>query len=181
MFEQAASSITLFTDRNVDLIDGVSAGMIQALNPFFIVVFAPVFAYFWVVLNRRKLEPNAAVKFSFAILFLGIGFFSLVLGSNLVGPDYKVSIIFLVVMYLFHTFGELCLSPVGLSMVSKLSIPRIAGLMMRSVSSSSLAGYVSGLIAGLMSIPPETANIQNMSAISLDIYISNFKVLESYR
>ena len=130
LFEQAASSITLFTDRNVQLIDGVSAGMFQALNPFFIVLFAPVFAYCWVYLNKKNIEPNATIKFAIAILFISIGFFSLVVGSGLAGDDFKVSLVFLVVMYLFHTFGELCLSPVGLSMVTRLSIARIAGLMM---------------------------------------------------
>ena len=114
LFEQAASSITLFTDRNVQLIDGISAGMFQALNPFFIVLFAPVFAYFWVGLNKRNMEPNAAVKFAFAIMFVGAGFFSLVVGSNLLVSDFRINVTFLVIMYLFHTFGELCLSPVGL-------------------------------------------------------------------
>ena len=78
----------------------------------------------------------------------------LVVGAQFAGDDFKVNIFFLIIMYLFHTFGELCLSPVGLSMVSKLSIGRIAGLMMGMwFLSSSLAGYVSGLIAGIMSVP----------------------------
>ena len=178
LFEQAASSITLFTDRNVQLIDGVSAGMFQALNPLFIVLFAPVFAYLWVYLDKKNIEPNATVKFAMAILFISIGFFSLVVGSGFAGDDFKVSLIFLVVMYLFHTFGELCLSPVGLSMVTRLSIVRIAGLMMGIwFLSSSLAGYVSGLIAGLMSIPTDIVDIQNKRAASLEIYSSNFETL----
>jgi len=178
LFEQAASSITLFTDRNVRLIEGFSAGMFQALNPFFIVVFAPLFAYFWVYLSKKNIEPNTAVKFAIAILFIGIGFFSLVVGSFFVGTDYKVNLIFLVVMYLCHTFGELCLSPVGLSMVSRLSVTRIAGLMMGVwFLSSSLAGYVSGLIAGLMSISGTSRSAQDETAASLVIYISNFETL----
>ena len=81
-------------------------------------------------------------------------------------------------MYLFHTFGELCLSPVGLSMVTRLSIARIAGLMMGIwFLSSSLAGYVSGLIAGLMAIPPDITDIGNKRAASLEIYSSNFETL----
>jgi POT family proton-dependent oligopeptide transporter len=162
----------------VQLIDGVSAGMFQALNPLFIVLFAPVFAYLWVYLNKKNIEPNATVKFAMAILFISIGFFSLVVGSGFAGDDFKVSLIFLVVMYLFHTFGELCLSPVGLSMVTRLSIVRIAGLMMGIwFLSSSLAGYVSGLIAGLMSIPTDIVDIQNKRAVSLEIYSSNFETL----
>jgi POT family proton-dependent oligopeptide transporter len=101
-----------------------------------------------------------------------------VVGSGFAGDDFKVSLIFLVVMYLFHTFGELCLSPVGLSMVTRLSIVRIAGLMMGIwFLSSSLAGYVSGLIAGLMSIPTDIVDIQNKRAVSLEIYSSNFETL----
>ena len=124
------------------------------------------------------MEPNAAVKFAFAIMFVGAGFFSLVVGSNLLVSDFRINVTFLVIMYLFHTFGELCLSPVGLSIVSRLSIPRIAGLMMGVwFLSSSLAGYVSGLIAGLMSIPAIAQNVDNKGALSLEIYVSNFKTL----
>ena len=80
-------------------------------------------------------------------------------------------------MYLFHTLGELCLSPVGLSMVSKLSISRIAGLMMGMwFLSSSLAGYVSGIIAGIMSVPKEMGSI-NQREVSLATYTQNFETL----
>ena len=72
------------------------------------------------------MEPNAAA-FVFAIMFVGAGFFSLVVGSNLLVSDFRINVTFLVIMYLFHTFGELCLSPVGLSIVSRLSIPVLLG------------------------------------------------------
>ena len=177
LFEQAASSITLFTDRNVNIGNTFSAGMFQAFNPLFIVVFAPMFAYLWIFLGKRNLEPDPGTKFAIAILFVGIGFMALVLGAQFAGDDFKVNILFLIIMYLFHTFGELCLSPVGLSMVSKLSISRIAGLMMGMwFLSSSLAGYVSGVIAGIMSVPKEIDSV-NQREISLTIYTQNFESL----
>ncbi len=177
LFEQAASSITLFTDRNVNIGTSFSAGMFQAFNPLFIVIFAPMFAYLWIFLGKRNLEPDPGIKFAIAILLVGTGFMALVVGAQFAGDDFRVSIFFLIIMYLFHTFGELCLSPVGLSMVSKLSISRIAGLMMGMwFLSSSLAGYVSGLIAGIMSVPDELGSL-NQREISLEIYTQNFEFL----
>jgi len=178
LFEQAASSVTLFTDRNVNIGEVLPAGMFQALNPFFIVVFAPIFAFFWAYLGKKNIEPNAGIKFAMAILLVGIGFLALVLGAKFADSSFKVNLIFLVLMYLCHTFGELCLSPVGLSMVSRLSLARIAGLMMGIwFLSSSLAGYVSGLIAGLMAVPNVGSFNQDNAAISLEIYSSNFESL----
>ena len=93
---------------------------------------------------------------------------ALVLGANFADKNFKVDLVFLVVMYLCHTFGELCLSPVGLSMVSRLSVTRIAGLMMGIwFLSSSLAGYVSGLIAGLMAVPNDVSPAESDAAISV--------------
>ena len=178
LFEQAASSITLFTDRNVNIGEVLPAGMFQALNPFFIVVFAPIFAFFWTYLGKKNIEPNAGIKFATAIFLVGIGFLALVLGAKFADSSFKVNLIFLVLMYLCHTFGELCLSPVGLSMVSRLSLARIAGLMMGIwFLSSSLAGYVSGLIAGLMAVPNDVSPTESDAAISLEIYSSNFEIL----
>jgi len=129
-------------------------------------------------LGKKNIEPNVGIKFALAILLVGIGFLALVLGSNYADSTFKVNLIFLVVMYLCHTFGELCLSPVGLSMVSRLSVTRIAGLMMGVwFLSSSLAGYVSGLIAGLMAVPTVGSLDEGDSAISLQIYSSNFEKL----
>ena len=180
LFEQAASSVTLFTDRNVDFGDTLSAGMIQALNPLFIVIFAPVFAWLWVFLGKRNIDPHPGYKFGIAILLVGLGFFSLVIGKDFSGDSFKVPLLFLAAMYLFHTFGELCLSPVGLSMVTKLSIPRIAGFMMGVwFLSSSLAGYVSGIIASSMAISKKSLeSIENPSA-TLNNYIANFEALST--
>jgi proton-dependent oligopeptide transporter, POT family len=126
LFEQAYTSLNLFADRILDRgeIDG---GSFLSLNALFIILFAPVFAWLWVKLG--KYNPNTAVKFSIAILLVGLGFGSLVLGINLSGTG-KVAIIWLVITYALHTWGELCLSPVGLSAVTKLSPVKIVGFMM---------------------------------------------------
>jgi POT family proton-dependent oligopeptide transporter len=177
LFEQAASSLTLFTDRNIRMGSWFSAGMFQALNPFFIIIFAPIFASLWFFTSKKGLEPSTPKKFSLALIQVGLGFAVLVLGASFAGPDGKVAVIFLVTMYLLHTTGELCLSPVGLSMITKLSVTKIAGLMMGVwFLSSSFAAYVSGWIAGLMAIRP-TAGETVAGMESLFIYTNVFEKL----
>ena len=177
LFEQAASSLTLFTDRNVEMGGFFSAGMFQALNPFFIIILAPVFASVWFFSSKKGFEPSIPKKFSLALVQVGLGFAVLVLGATYAGPDGKVAVIFLVIMYLFHTMGELCLSPVGLSMITKLSVAKIAGLMMGVwFLSSSFAAYVSGWIAGLMALKPIDGKIIQ-GVESLAIYINVFEKL----
>ena len=176
LFEQAGSSLTLFTDRNVD--KGVlTAGMFQSLNPAFIIVLAPVFAYLWVKLSQSGFEPSTPVKFALATLQVGLGFAVLVFGISQAGEDGQVAVIWLVLMYLLHTTGELCLSPVGLSMVTKLSVQRVAAMMMGVwFLSSALAAYAGGMIAGLMAIedsPESTA----LPLGSLSIYSNVFESL----
>jgi POT family proton-dependent oligopeptide transporter len=176
LFEQAGSSLTLFTDRNVD--KGVlTAGMFQSLNPAFIIILAPVFAYLWVKLSQSDLEPSTPVKFALATLQVGLGFAVLVFGISQAGEDGQVAVIWLVLMYLLHTTGELCLSPVGLSMVTKLSVQRVAAMMMGVwFLSSALAAYAGGMIAGLMAIedsPESTA----LPVGSLSIYSNVFESL----
>ena len=155
LFEQAYTSLNLFADRVVDrhvLGIELKAGQVLSLNSLFIICFAPVFAWLWMKLNKVRANPNAAVKFSIALLFAGIGFGMLVLGGNASG-DGKVALIWLVLTYLFHTFGELCLSPVGLSSVTKLSPGKIVGFMM-GVWFLATAGseYISALLANIASI-----------------------------
>ena len=115
LFEQAGSSLTLFTDRNIDMGNLFTAGMFQSLNPMFIILLAPVFAWIWVRLGQRGLEPSTPMKFGLGILQVGLGFAVLILGAAFAGPDGKVAVFWLALMYLLHTTGELCLSPVGLS------------------------------------------------------------------
>lgn len=130
LFEQAYSSLNLFADRVIDLNmfgKELKAGYFLSLNSFFIITLAPVFAFLWVKL--KNYNPNTAVKFAFALLLVGAGFGILSFGINVSGTG-KVAAIFLILTYMFHTMGELCLSPVGLSAVTKLSPGKIVGFMM---------------------------------------------------
>ncbi len=175
LFEQAGSSLTLFTDRNINMGTTFTAGMFQSLNPLFIIVLAPVFAMLWVLMARKGFEPSTAAKFGLGILQVGLGFAVLIYGASLAGPDGKVSIIWLALMYLLHTTGELCLSPVGLSMVTKLSVQRVAGMMMGVwFLSSAFAAYAGGLIAGLTAIDDEAAQ---SGLASLAVYTGIFENL----
>ncbi|NIM02418.1 MAG: MFS transporter [Acidobacteria bacterium] len=132
LFEQAGSSINLFTDRNVDRdLFGwtIPTTWFQSVNPLFIIVFAPVFSWLWTWLAARKLEPSTPLKFSLGIFQLGLGFLALFLATRL-AADGSVHFAWLLLGYLLHTTGELCVSPVGLSSISKLSPAKILGLMM---------------------------------------------------
>ncbi|MBQ75070.1 MAG: MFS transporter [Gammaproteobacteria bacterium] len=177
LFEQAGSSLTLFTDRNVAMGNIFTAGMFQSLNPLFIILFAPLFAILWVVLGRRKWEPSTPAKFGLGILQVGLGFAVLIFGASQAGPDGKVSVIWLALMYLLHTTGELCLSPVGLSMVTKLSVQRVAAMMMGVwFMSSAFAAYAAGMIAGLMAIGEGGAVVET-GVESLAVYVGVFEKL----
>lgn len=153
LFEQAGSSLTLYADRNTDLtIAGelkMNAAQTNFFNPGLIVVLAPVFAALWVGLARRGLEPSTPVKFGLGIVQAGLGFLVLTIGiTYFAGADYRVPLIWLFLAYLLHTTGEICLSPVGLSMITKLAVPRVVGLMMGVwFLSSALAHTLAGLIA----------------------------------
>lgn len=177
LFEQAGSSLTLFTDRNVAMGDYLTAGMFQSLNPFYIIVLAPGFAYLWVKLSARGLEPTTPAKFGLGILQVGLGFAVLVFGASQAGSDGKVAVVWLALMYLLHTTGELCLSPVGLSMVTKLSVARVAGMMMGVwFLSSAFASYAGGMIAGAMAIE-DVGNGPPDALASLVIYTTVFEKL----
>jgi POT family proton-dependent oligopeptide transporter len=153
-FEQAGSSLNLFASRNTDLpSDGfmtITASQTQSFNAGFILIFAPIFSALWAFLGRRNLDPNPTLKFGLGLMQLGIGFYVLVWGAQFADENYRVPTIFLALLYLFHTTGELCLSPVGLSMITKLSVARVVSTMMAVwFLSSAWAQYVGGIIAGL--------------------------------
>jgi POT family proton-dependent oligopeptide transporter len=172
LFEQAGTSLTLFTDRNVIMGDTLTAGMFQSFNAGFIMLLAPLFSVLWVWLNRRGWEPSTPAKFALATVQVGLGFAVLVYGANQSG-DGRVAAIWLITMYLLHTTGELCLSPVGLSMVTRLSVARIASMMMGVwFLSSAFAGYAGGLIASAMAVP--TGDAPLAPAESLSVYVSVF-------
>jgi POT family proton-dependent oligopeptide transporter len=147
LFEQAGSSLNLFTDRYVDR-QGVSASIFQSINPIYIILLAPLFAGLWTTLARKGLEPSTPAKFGLAMVQLGAGFLVLVLGANTVGMENMTPVIFVFLIYLLHTTGELCLSPVGLSAMNRLAPAHMASLIMGTWFFASATGnFVAGLIA----------------------------------
>lgn len=152
LFEQAGSSLNQFAERNTQLPNEgfftVTAAQTQSFNSGFILLFAPAFAALWAWLGSRQLDPNTPLKFALALVQVGLGFWVLVWGVNFADDSYRVPLIFLTLAYLLHTTGELCLSPVGLSMVTKLSPGAIVSFMMAGwFLSSAFSQYVAGVIA----------------------------------
>ncbi|MEQ5788004.1 peptide MFS transporter [Erythrobacter sp. NFXS35] len=147
LFEQAGSSLNLFTDRHVDT-QGVNASMFQSINAIYIVLLAPLFAMLWQGLGKRGAEPSTPLKFGLGIVQVGLGFLALVWGANSVGVDVAVPVVFIFLIYLLHTTGELCLSPVGLSAMNRLAPAHMASLIMGTWFFASATGnFAAGLIA----------------------------------
>jgi POT family proton-dependent oligopeptide transporter len=151
-FEQAGSSMNLFAKRYTDRFIGgfeIPAGWFQSVQPAFVILFAPAFSALWVYLARRNLNPAAPLKFAFGLLLMGLGFLFMVKAASLVAGGMRSPAYFLILTYMVHTFGELCLSPVGLSTVTKLAPARFVGQMMGVwFLASSLGKLTAGLIAG---------------------------------
>ncbi len=153
-FEQAGSSMNLFAERYTDRTIGwlhfvIPTGWFQSLNSIFIVLFAPFFAWMWIALARRNLNPSAPAKFALGVMLMGSGFLVMAAAATIVAHGSQVLPYWLIMTYLFHTFGELCLSPVGLSYYTKLAPKRFVGQMMGMwFLATSLGNLVAGLIAG---------------------------------
>ncbi|HMG48315.1 MAG TPA: peptide MFS transporter [Allosphingosinicella sp.] len=178
LFEQAGSSLTLFADRNTELsffgLFNISAGQTQSFNAIFIVLLAPLFSILWTAMARRDIEPTIPVKFALALMGVGAGFLFLVWGTHYAGSDFKVALWWLAGLYLIHSVAELCISPVGLSMITKLSIARIVGLMMGVwFLSISVAQYVAGAVAQVASVETVGGQVTNLQ-VSLETYAGVF-------
>lgn len=181
LFEQAGSSLTLFAERNTDRnILGfytMPAGQAQIFNPLFVVIFAPIFSAMWVGLARKGWEPSTPVKFAIGLTLVGAGFLALVFGTQFAGADFRVPLFWLAFTYLLHTLGELCLSPVGLSMITKLSIARVVGLMMGVwFLASAMAQYVGGIVAQFASVETVGGEVTNPK-LALDTYVGVFQTI----
>ncbi|WP_051257067.1 peptide MFS transporter [Brevundimonas aveniformis] len=185
LFEQAGTSLNLFTSRNVDLnltaaatqfmgmwwgtpaqlaeagvtpsgmwIDTtLTAAQTQSFNAGYILIFAPIFAALWTNLGRQGRDPNPLLKFALGLLQAGLGFLVVVWGVNagFVNEAFRAPLFLLAALYLLHTTGELCLSPVGLSQITKLSLPSVVSFMMAVwFLSSAIAQYVGGMIAAAL-------------------------------
>jgi POT family proton-dependent oligopeptide transporter len=181
LFEQAGSSLTLFADRNTDRsvfgLFTISAPQTQNFNPISIVILAPLMSILWTGLARRGLEPSIPVKFAVALVGVGAGFLFLVWGTTFVGTDYQVGLWWLAGLYFIHSLAELCISPVGLSMITKLSIARVVGLMMGVwFLSISVAQYFAGIVAQFASVQTVGGQVTNLK-VSLDTYTATFTTI----
>ena len=156
-FEQAGSSMNLFAERHTDRLIGdweMPASWLQSVNPLFIIIFAPIFGWLWIALGSK--EPSIPMKFGIGLVLLGIGFFVMSWGSTHIDSSPGgVSPGWLVLTYFLHTAGELCLSPVGLSSVTKLSPHRYVGQMMGTwFMGAALGNLIAGLVAGRIESMP---------------------------
>ncbi|MFL6727185.1 MAG: peptide MFS transporter [Sphingomicrobium sp.] len=183
LFEQAGSSLTLFADRNTDRsvfgLFNLSAPQTQNFNPIFIVLLAPVMSWLWTGLAKRGLEPSIPIKFAIALVGVGAGFLFLVFGTTFAGAgnNFQVGLWWLAGLYLIHSLAELCISPVGLSMITKLSIARIVGLMMGVwFLSISVAQYFAGIVAQFASVETVGGQVTNLK-VSLQTYTATFTTI----
>jgi len=151
-FEQAGSSLNLFADRYTRLDFGwinIYSSWLQSLNSLFIIVFAPFFAWIWIWLGKRHLNPSTPFKFGLGLVLLAVGFGMMVIASTIVASGKLAMPTWLVLTYLFHTFGELSISPVGLSATTKLAPQRYLGQMMGIwFVGAALGNLIAGQIAG---------------------------------
>jgi POT family proton-dependent oligopeptide transporter len=145
LFEQAGGSLNLFTDRYVDRA-GVPTSLFQSINPIYIVLLGPLFAWLWTSLARKGLEPSTPAKFGLGLVQAGLSFLALVWGATLFGGS-AVPVILIFVLYLLQTTGELCLSPVGLSAMNRLAPRYMASLIMGAWFFATAGGnFVAGKI-----------------------------------
>jgi POT family proton-dependent oligopeptide transporter len=159
-YEQAGSSMNLFADRHTRLSIGAftfPSSWFQAVNPLFILAFAPLFASAWVSLGRRGKEPSTAFKMVIGLAFLGTGFLFMVAAGNFADTGAIVSPIWLTMAYAFHTWGELSLSPVGLSYVTKVAPARFASLLMgvwflANAAANKLGGFLASQTENIPSL-----------------------------
>lgn len=177
LFEQAYTSMNLFADRILDRhIFGfeLSAGQFLSFNALFIILLAPFFAWLWVKLG--KYNPNTAVKFSLALVMVGLGFGALVMGINVSGAG-KVAAIWLILAYLLHTCGELSLSPVGLSAVTKLSPVKIVGFMMGVwFLATASSEFIASVLANIASVDTTNGEAPDLN-LAKESYLRLFEYL----
>ncbi len=169
-FEQAGSSFNLFAERYTDRLIGaflIPAGWFQSLNSAFILIFAPAFSALWVQLGRRNLNPSSPVKFALGLLGMALGFVIMAMAARYVTMGQKVGVSWLTLTYLIHTFGELCLSPVGLSAVSQLVPKRFVG---QSLGVWFLGTALGNLIASRIAGDFDADNVAAMPGQYMNIF-----------
>jgi len=151
-YEQQGSSLTLFADRYTDRFIGTfefPSGWFQTIPPSAVVIFVPIFAWLWVWLAKRNASPSTPVKLSLGLFFMGLGYLIMMAASMVIVAGSKALPTWLIITYVFHEFGEICLYPIGLSAVSKLSPKRLLGQLMGVwFMSLALGNLTAGLFAG---------------------------------
>lgn len=169
VFEQAGSTLNLFADRDTrtELFGWpFPSSWFQSLNSLYIIALAPVFAWIWIKLGSR--EPSTASKFAVGLIFVGAGFAILVVASRIAASGVQVSPMWLVTTYLLHTIGELTLSPVGLSAMTKLAPARIAGLMMGVwFLAASVGNFIAGRLSGFYEAMPLPSLFGSVAAFAI--------------
>ncbi|HEY2850709.1 MAG TPA: peptide MFS transporter [Gemmatimonadaceae bacterium] len=172
-YEQAGSSMNLFADRNTDLTLGghlskpIPAEWFQSVNSAFILIFSPIFAIIWAALAKRRAEPSTAMKMVLGLALLGVGFVFMVVGAKGADQGLRVSWVWLTTAYMFHTLGELCLSPIGLSYVTKVAPVRFASLMMGVwFLSNAAANKLAGTIAAMVEKIPTLTQFYTIFVVS---------------
>jgi POT family proton-dependent oligopeptide transporter len=182
IFEQAGGSLSLFAANNLDnrLLGSVTLdpnGVNNAANSLFVILFAPLLGLLWVAMSRKKLEPNTVVKFGLGFIFLGFAFYTFYATRFFATAEGIASLDVFTVAYFVVTLGELCLSPIGLSIMTKLSPTRLQGLMMGMWFLASAYGqYVAGLFGA--SIVSEQANATALD--KLMAYTDGYKLFGGY-
>ena len=179
LFEQAAHSLKGFASRNLDpefLGFSFNAGQIESLNPAFILMFSPIFVWLWYVLGRNRIEPSRPMKFGIGIILCGVGYAMFLFGCMSANSEFQVAMIWVVLGFLFITLGELCLSPVGLAMITRYSPIEMVGVMMGIwFLASSVASLFGGQLAQVAAIDEELGT--TIPAIeSLAVYENAFGI-----
>ena len=173
-YEQGGGSLNLYTERNVNTFGMPAAAINNFINPFYIILLSFPFAWMWLSLAKKDKEPSTPLKFSLSFFQLGLGFFLFVVGAKL-ALNGQVSFFWYAFGYLLLTTGELCISPIGLSMITKLSPPKFTGMMMGFwFLASALGQHLAGLIGSLMAIPSEGGATTVSAVESLAIYSGIF-------
>lgn len=168
-FEQAGASLTFFASENTQRDLGfyvVPTSFFQSLNSIFVVSLAPLVAWIWIKLGKKQLEPSSPFKMAMGLMLLALGYVWIATGVNGVGVGVKVSMIWLIGMYMMHTFGELCLSPIGLSLFNKLAPIKFASLLMAVwFTANAFANKLSGEFSALY---PEDLKVLNSYVQKVD-------------
>jgi POT family proton-dependent oligopeptide transporter len=183
LFEQAGSSLNQFAERNTILTVGdqsITAAQTQSFNAGFILILAPIFSALWAYLGRFNADPNPVLKFGLALLQAGAGFYVLVWGAQFADASFKVPLIFLVLTYLLHTTGELFISPVGLSQMTRLAPAAVASTIMATwFLASSWAQYLGGMVAELTATETVAGQVLDPGK-ALQTYVQVFEMIGMY-